>query len=100
MCGFRIARTVYSTITCRERNVSDQWEAFRRRHAALDQHLRAEMARPRPDDAAVARVKVEKLRLKDRLARRIGDDPIARGRSQEIGVAPSTGRDPSGPPGP
>src|SRR5215213_4146692 len=100
MCGFRIARTVYSTITCGERNMPDQWEALRQRHAALEQRLQAEMARPRPDDAEVARIRAEKLRLKDRIARRIGDDAVARGRSQEIGVAQATGPTPSGPLGP
>ena len=78
----------------------DHREALRRRHAALEERLRAEMARPRPDGAEVARIKAEKLRLKDRIARHIGDDGVARGRSQEIGIARPTGHDPSGPPGP
>jgi hypothetical protein len=80
--------------------MSDHWEALRRRHAALEERLRAEMARPRPDDAEVARIKAEKLRLKDRIARHIGDDAVARGRSQEIDVPPDSGRAPSGPLGP
>ena len=78
--------------------MSDRWEALRRRHAALEQRLRAEMARPRPDDVEVARIKAEKLRLRDRVARHIGGDAVARGRSQEISVARrDDGRTPSGP---
>ena len=65
----------------------DRWEALRRCHAALEQSLQAEMARPRPDEMEVARIKAEKLRLKDRIARHIGADPVARGRSQEPGFA-------------
>jgi hypothetical protein len=80
--------------------MSDHCEALRLRHAALERCLQAEMARPRPDDGEVARIKAEKLRLKDRIARRIGSEAAARGRSQEIGVAPPTDHDPSGPRGP
>ncbi len=78
----------------------DHWEALRRRHAALEERLRAEMARPRPDDAEVARIKAAKLRLKDRIARHIGSGALVRGRSQEIGVSQRADRAPSGPLGP
>jgi hypothetical protein len=80
--------------------MSDDWEDSRRRHAALERRLQAEMARSRPDDVEVTRIKAEKLRLKDRIARQIGDDAVARGRSQEIGVARRADRAPTGPLGP
>jgi hypothetical protein len=80
--------------------MSDDWEDSRRCHAALERRLQAEMARSRPDDVEVTRIKAEKLRLKDRIARQIGDDGVARGRSQEIGVARRAARAPTGPLGP
>jgi len=44
-------------------------EALRSRHAALDDQLEQEHKRPAPDDAAIAKLKREKLRLKDELVR-------------------------------
>ena len=39
------------------------------RHAALESRLAAEAARPKPDETAVARLKREKLRLKEEIGR-------------------------------
>lgn len=42
-------------------------EALKERHASLEAQLAEEDQRPRPDDALVARLKQEKLRLKDEM---------------------------------
>jgi hypothetical protein len=39
------------------------------RHAALEQQLSAEMTRPRADEATVAKIKREKLKLKEEMER-------------------------------
>jgi hypothetical protein len=39
------------------------------RHATIERRIAAEDGRPRPDDAEIARLKREKLRLKDELER-------------------------------
>lgn len=47
----------------------DTVEALRRRHAELEAMLRAEYGRPKPDDMALKRLKLEKLYVKERLDR-------------------------------
>jgi len=47
----------------------DRIEALRMRHAALESELKSENQRPSPDDAVVAGIKKEKLRLKDEMNR-------------------------------
>ncbi|HQT67061.1 MAG: DUF465 domain-containing protein [Rhodospirillales bacterium 20-60-12] len=44
-------------------------EALQTRHAGLETQLAAEDRRPRPDDSALARLKLEKLRLKEEMSR-------------------------------
>ncbi|MGC8469332.1 MAG: YdcH family protein [Acetobacteraceae bacterium] len=44
-------------------------DALRERHAELELRIAAEDQRPKPDSEALARLKVEKLRLKDELER-------------------------------
>ena len=44
-------------------------ESLRTRHASLEMKIFDEDHRPRPDDAALARLKVEKLRLKEEMER-------------------------------
>lgn len=44
-------------------------EALQTRHAGLEVQLAAEDRRPRPDDSALARLKLEKLRLKEEMSR-------------------------------
>ena len=39
------------------------------RHASLEDRIHSEDIRPRPDDEALNRLKLEKLRLKDEMAR-------------------------------
>lgn len=39
------------------------------RHASLEDRIHAEDIRPRPDDEALNRLKVEKLRLKEEMER-------------------------------
>ena len=43
--------------------------ALAQRHAALEARLSEMSARPRADEAEMKRIKLEKLRLKDRMAR-------------------------------
>ena len=42
-------------------------DALRQRHAELEAMLRAEYGRPKPDDMALKRLKLEKLYVKERL---------------------------------
>jgi hypothetical protein len=44
-------------------------EALKERHASLDARITDEDHRPRPDSDALARLKVEKLRLKEEMER-------------------------------
>lgn len=39
------------------------------RHASVDRELMAETSRPQPDPATIAKLKREKLRLKDEISR-------------------------------
>ena len=41
--------------------------SLRRRHAELEAQLHAEYARPRPDDMALKRLKLEKLHVKEQI---------------------------------
>lgn len=49
--------------------LSTRLESLRTRHATLDARIEAEDHRPRPDDQALAQLKLEKLRLKDEMER-------------------------------
>ncbi len=44
-------------------------DALKGRHADLENKIAAEDRRPRPDDVALSRMKVEKLRLKEQMER-------------------------------
>jgi hypothetical protein len=44
-------------------------ESLKERHATLESRIADEDHRPRPDDTVLARLKVEKLRLKEELER-------------------------------
>jgi hypothetical protein len=44
-------------------------ESLKARHAMLEMQLSDEDHRPRPDSGALARLKLEKLRLKDEMER-------------------------------
>lgn len=44
-------------------------ESLKERHATLETRIAAEDQRPRPDSDALARLKVEKLRLKEEMER-------------------------------
>ena len=44
-------------------------ESLKERHATLETRIAAEDQRPRPDGDALARLKVEKLRLKEEMER-------------------------------
>ncbi|HUW79356.1 MAG TPA: DUF465 domain-containing protein [Acidocella sp.] len=50
-------------------NLQSRIDALKGRHANLDSKIAAEDRRPRPDNTALARMKVEKLRLKEEMER-------------------------------
>jgi hypothetical protein len=56
----------------------DYVESLRSKHALLEQQIDAEMHRPLPDQMILTRLKREKLRIKDEMARVDHDDPPAR----------------------
>lgn len=53
----------------------DYVESLRSKHALLEQQIDAEMHRPLPDQMILTRLKREKLRIKDEIAR--VDEPPA-----------------------
>jgi len=50
-------------------NLQSHIDALKGRHSSLETKIAAEDRRPRPDDSALARMKVEKLRLKEEMER-------------------------------
>ncbi len=50
-------------------SLEDRVGALRSKHQTLEQQLASESNRPHPDDVAIAKLKREKLKLKDELAR-------------------------------
>ncbi|GIX11148.1 YdcH family protein [Elioraea sp.] len=50
-------------------NLQQRLMTLTSRHAALEEQLSAEMTRPRADEAAVSRIKREKLKLKEEMER-------------------------------
>jgi len=50
-------------------NLQSHLDALKGRHASLDSKIIAEDRRPSPDSTALARMKVEKLRLKEQMER-------------------------------
>jgi hypothetical protein len=50
-------------------NLQSHIEALKGRHASLETRIAEEDSRPRPDDATLSRMKVEKLRLKEEMER-------------------------------
>ncbi|HEX3348963.1 MAG TPA: YdcH family protein [Acetobacteraceae bacterium] len=50
-------------------NLQSRIESLKTRHASLEDRIADEDQRPRPDSAALSRLKLEKLRLKDELER-------------------------------
>jgi hypothetical protein len=50
-------------------NIQSHIEALQGRHASLESKIAAEDRRPRPDDAILSRMKLEKLRLKEEMER-------------------------------
>ena len=53
----------------------DYVESLRSKHALLEQQIDAEMHRPLPDQLILTRLKREKLRIKDEMARADEDPP-------------------------
>ncbi len=49
--------------------LSTRLASLRTRHASLDARIEAEDHRPKPDDQALAQLKLDKLRLKDEMER-------------------------------
>ncbi len=50
-------------------NLQSRLESLKGRHATLDTRILDEDQRPRPDAAALSRLKLEKLRLKEEMER-------------------------------
>jgi hypothetical protein len=50
-------------------NLQSRIDALKGRHASLESKIMAEDRRPSPDATALARMKVEKLRLKEEMER-------------------------------
>ncbi|MBE7210036.1 MAG: YdcH family protein [Gluconacetobacter diazotrophicus] len=50
-------------------SVADRIESLKTRHNSLENRIHAEGVRPSPDQTTVARLKREKLRVKDELER-------------------------------
>lgn len=49
--------------------VQSRIDSLKDRHAGLDERIADEVGRPRPDDDELARIKLEKLRLKQEMER-------------------------------
>ena len=49
--------------------VQSRLDALKQRHAALEMRIADEDQRPRPDSETLARLKIEKLRVKDEIER-------------------------------
>lgn len=49
--------------------VQSRIDSLKDRHASLDERIAAETGRPRPDSDELARIKLEKLRLKQEMER-------------------------------
>ncbi len=50
-------------------SLQSRLESLKTRHASLESLIAGEDQRPRPDDTTLARLKLEKLRLKDEIER-------------------------------
>ncbi|MEW5729329.1 MAG: YdcH family protein [Pseudomonadota bacterium] len=50
-------------------SLQDRIESLKAKHAALETAIDAEVRRPLPDDAHIADLKRQKLRIKDELSR-------------------------------
>lgn len=50
-------------------NLQSHIDALKGRHASLESKIAAEGRRPSPDSAALSRLKLEKLRLKEQMER-------------------------------
>ena len=50
-------------------SLQSRLESLKGRHATLDMRILDEDQRPRPDSAALSRLKLEKLRLKEEMER-------------------------------
>jgi hypothetical protein len=50
-------------------NLQSRLESLKSRHASLDLRIADEDQRPRPDSAALSKLKLEKLRLKEEMDR-------------------------------
>jgi len=55
--------------------MQDYVESLRSKHALLERQIDNEMHRPLPDQAVLTRLKREKLRIKDEIARLGGTSP-------------------------
>ncbi len=54
-------------------NVQARLESLKTRHASIDNRIVLEDQRPRPDDSTLAKLKLEKLKLKEEMVRLSGN---------------------------
>lgn len=64
--------------------MQDYVESLHSKHASLEQQIDDEMHRPLPDQAILSRLKREKLRIKDEIARLGTTSPSAAMESREL----------------
>lgn len=64
--------------------MQDYVESLRSKHALLEREIDDELHRPLPNQAVLSRLKREKLKIKDEIARLGGGSPLAAMPSREI----------------
>lgn len=64
--------------------MQDYVESLRSKHALLEQQIDDELHRPLPDQAVLSRLKREKLKIKDEIARLGSSSPRATATSREV----------------
>jgi len=65
-------------------SMQDYVESLRSKHAVLEQQIDDELHRPLPDQAMLTRLKREKLRIKDEIARLGNGSPGTAAMSREV----------------
>ena len=64
--------------------MQDYVESLRSKHAHLEQEIDDELHRPLPDQSVLTRLKREKLRIKDEMARLGGTSPLIASANGEL----------------
>lgn len=72
------------TEDCVSMTMQDYVESLRSKHAVLEQQIDDELHRPLPDQSVLSRLKREKLKIKDEIARLGGASPRTTVTSTEV----------------